>query len=120
MPDDDKVIGKLIEYSGCNIRQLIKLVGEASSNARYNDSDSISEIDVDKAIETLVNNIAIAVPYRISFLKYIQKHHIQNEEQQENFKESIADNMIFAYFNGSPWYEVNPVIENYINSIGND
>lgn len=120
LPDDDKVIGKLIEYSGCNIRQLIKLVGEASSNARYNDSDSISEIDVDKAIETLVNNIAIAVPYRLSFLKYIQKHHIQNEEQQENFKESIADNMIFAYFNGSPWYEVNPVIENYVNSIGND
>ncbi len=120
LPNTDKIMGKLIRYSGCNIRQLLILVYEASSNARYNGFDKISELDVDKAIETLLNNVAIGVLDRISFLKRIGKEHIPKKEQQEEFKTSIKDNMIFAYFNGSPWYEVNPIIEDYINSISND
>jgi len=30
---------------------------------------------------------------------------------KKDFIDSVQDNSIFAYFNGHPWYEVNPVIK---------
>lgn len=117
LPDIDNVVNKLIEYSGGNIRQLLRLISEASLSSRVNDGDDISEKDVDESIQDLLNLIAIGTTSKISFLKYINTNHIPDENENEKFKESIADNTIFAYFNGTPWYEVNPVIKRYINDI---
>jgi hypothetical protein len=59
--------------------------------------------------------MAIGIHNRVSFLKYINTNHAPEENKMESFRQSIADNTIFAYFNGTPWYEVNPIIERYIN-----
>lgn len=117
LPDSDDVIGKLIEYSGCNIRQLLRLVNEASSNARFNESKEIGKLDVDYAIQDMVNTLSIGVVDRISFLKYIDENHTPPEDKKDKFQESIKDNSIFAYFNGIPWYEVNPILKDYIKKI---
>lgn len=117
LPDSDDVIGKLIEYSGCNIRQLLRLVNEASSNARFNESEEIGKLDVDYAIQDMVNTLSIGVVDRISFLKYIDENHTPPEDKKDKFQESIKDNSIFAYFNGIPWYEVNPILKDYIKKI---
>ena len=117
LPDSDDVVEKLIEYSGCNIRQLLRLVNEASSNARFNESPEISKLDVDYAVQDMVNTLSIGVVDRISFLKYIDEKHTPQEDKKDKFQESIKDNSIFAYFNGTPWYEVNPILKDYIKNI---
>ena len=55
--------------------------------------------------------MAIGVNNKQSFLKYIYKYNLPNENENEKFRESIADNTIFAYFGETPWYELNPVLE---------
>ena len=117
IPSEEKVLGKIIEQSGGNIRQLLRLVSEAALSSRYKGGDTISSSDVDEACQELVNLIAIGVNDKQSFLKHIASKHIPDENEPEKFRESIADNSIFAYFNGQPWYEVNPVIKEYIQSI---
>jgi len=117
LPDTDDVIGKIISYSGGNIRQLLRLVSEASLSSRLNEGESISGKDVDESIQDLLNLIAIGTTSKISFLKYINTNHIPDENEAIKLKESIADNTIFAYFNGTPWYEVNPAIKQYISNI---
>lgn len=119
IPKDDDILGKLIEFSGGNIRQLLRLISESALNSRYNDGEFISKDDVKAACQELLNLIAIGVNTRQSFLKYIEEKNIPDENEAEKFRESIADNSIFAYFNGQPWYEVNPVIKEYIKSIKN-
>lgn len=110
----DAVIEKIIEFSGCNIRQLLRLVNESASNARYLESEVINEDDVYAAIQDLLNTMTIGIHNRVSFLQYIHSNHTPPEDKMESFKQSIADNTIFAYFNGTPWYEVNPIIKKYI------
>ena len=115
--DTDDVVGKLIEYSGGNIRQLLRLVSDAAMSCRVSGGSQITQKDVAEAYQELLNLIAIGVVSKVSFLKYIDTHHIADENEAQKFKESIRDNTIFAYFNGQPWYEVNPVIKSYIKNI---
>jgi len=117
IPDTKEIVEKIIHFSGGNIRQLLQLVSEASLSSRLNDGKIISEKDVDEAIQNSLNLVAIGTTSKVSFLKYVNKHHIPDENEQQKLKESIADNTIFAYFNGTPWYEVNPVIKQYIEDI---
>jgi len=113
----DDVVGKLIEYSGGNIRQLLRLVSDAAMSCRVDGGSQITQKDVAEAYQELLNLIAIGITSKYSFLKYIDTHHVADENEPEKFKESIRDNTIFAYFNGQPWYEVNPVIKSYIKNI---
>jgi len=117
LPDTKEVVEKIIEYSGGNIRQLLMLIVKASNASRLNDGKSISQKDVDEAIQEMLNMIAIGVSSKISFLKYVDKYHIPDENEPNKFIESISDNTIYAYFNGTPWYEVNPIIKQYIKDI---
>jgi hypothetical protein len=111
--NNEEVIEKIIRFSGCNIRQLLRLVNTSALKARLNDSEQISDIDVDDAIQDLVNTISIGTLTRQEFLKYIHIHKKPQDGENEKFKQSIADNSIFAYFNSEPWYEVNPVLTQY-------
>jgi len=119
IPDESDILERLIELSGGNIRQLLRLISDSATFCRMKDGDTISKIDVDEALQELLNLTAIGVNNKQSFLKYILNNNIPNENEEQKFKESIADNSIFAYFNGQPWYEVNPVIKDYIQSIKN-
>ena len=119
IPKDNEILGKLIKSSGGNIRQLLRLISDAASNSRYNDGESINADDVNEACQEYLNLVAIGINNKQSFLKYIDDNNIPAEDDDIKFRESIADNSIFAYFNGTPWYEVNPVIKEYIKSIKN-
>ena len=74
----------------------------------------ISKEDVEEASEEMLNLLAIGVNNRQSFLKYIKDNNRPDEDEEDKFIQSIADNSIFAYFNGKPWYEVNPALKEYI------
>lgn len=119
LPKTEEILGKIIEFSGGNIRQLLRLISESALSSRYNDRNIIDKIDVNEACQELLNLIAIGVNDKQSFLKHIDTYNIPDENEAEKFRSSIADNSIFAYFNGQPWYEVNPVIKGYIKSINN-
>lgn len=117
IPDTAEVIDKLIEYSGGNIRQLLRLISDSARNSRRLGGEAIGEKDVQEAFQEYLNMLAIGIVSKLSFLKYVNKYNIADENEHQKFKESIADNTIFAYFNGQPWYEVNPVLKNYIENI---
>lgn len=111
--NNEEIIEKLIRFSGCNIRQLLRLVSSSAFSARINDSEEIFDIDVDTAIQDLVNIVSISTLTRQEFLKYIYIHKKPQDSENAKFKESIADNTIFAYFNSEPWYDINPVLTQY-------
>ena len=51
---------------------------------------------------------------RITALKYVLDNHCppdeKDEDLMEDFINSVQDNSVFAYFNGNPWYDINPII----------
>lgn len=122
IPNEKDILEKIILMSGGNIRQLLRLISDSANYCRYrgrtqkiSDSDlMISKEDVEEASEEMLNLLAIGVNNRQSFLKYIKDNNRPNEDEEDKFIQSIADNSIFAYFNGKPWYEVNPALKEYI------
>ena len=122
IPNEKDILEKIILTSGGNIRQLLRLISDSANYCRYrgrtqkiSDSDlMISKEDVEEASEEMLNLLAIGVNNRQSFLKYIKDNNRPDEDEEDKFIQSIADNSIFAYFNGKPWYEVNPALKEYI------
>jgi len=122
IPNEKNILEKIILMSGGNIRQLLRLISDSANYCRYrgrtqkiSDSDlMISKEDVEEASEEMLNLLAIGVNNRQSFLKYIKDNNRPDEDEEDKFIQSIADNSIFAYFNGKPWYEVNPALKEYI------
>ena len=88
-------------------RNAISLDSEDTNDTR------LTEIDVKSAVEELAELPSLAVMKRVKVLKYIldQNKEPEDEAMQKDFIDSVQDNSIFAYFNGHPWYEVNPVIK---------
>ncbi|HIP11677.1 MAG TPA: hypothetical protein EYG97_05410 [Arcobacter sp.] len=114
IPNETNILDKIIMLSGGNIRQLLRIISDSATYCRYSGADSISEKDVNEASQEILNLLAIGVNTRQSFLKYIKDHNRPDENENDKFIESIADNSIFAYFNGEPWYEVNPALKEYV------
>lgn len=112
--DEKDILDKIITYSGGNIRQLLRLISDSANYCRYRGSESISKEDVDESSQEMLNLLAIGVNTRQSFLKFIDEHNRPDENENDKFIDSIADNSIFAYFNGEPWYEVNPALKEYV------
>ena len=100
--------------SGGNIRQLLRLISDSANYCRYSGEEVITEDNVKEASQEMLNLLAIGVNTRQSFLEYIKDKNRPDENENDKFIESIADNSIFAYFNGEPWYEVNPALKDYI------
>ncbi|MEA3552997.1 MAG: hypothetical protein U9R39_01200 [Campylobacterota bacterium] len=114
IPDEEDILGKIITMSGGNIRQLLRLISDSANYCRYSGEETISNDNVKEASQEMLNLLAIGVNTRQSFLKYIDDKNRPDENENDKFIESIADNSIFAYFNGEPWYEVNPTLKEYI------
>ena len=104
---------KAIEYSGGNLRQLIRLINIASENALAFEVEKIDIEEVDKAIENIRRAYSSKVINMKSFLNEIEKNktYEDNETNLINIAKATKMELIFAYFNGIVWYEINPVIK---------
>ena len=110
---NDKAKREIVLKSGGNLRQLIKLVKESALVSHKNKATSISEYDVEKALFTLKRDYSSATTEIKDFLNYIKEFKIpENYEKETLEKLKIATNesLIFAYFNGEIWYDLNPII----------
>lgn len=110
----DNAIRKAVEYSGGNIRQLIRLIHESALIALTNSEEKVTDHEVESAKKELQSQFSQSLVGRIEALDYIQQYKIPLDGSAKEFKNSIKDNMVFAYFNGSVWYDVNPVIKETI------
>jgi hypothetical protein len=108
----NEALEKAIDYSGGVIRQLIRIIREASVRVRTIKGEKISLVDIDDAVELLKNTLArtITSSKKITLLNTILKKNIPGSEEEKDFIELLHTNNVLAYENGDPWYEVNPII----------
>jgi len=110
---DDNAKELLAKKSGGNLRQLIKLVKESALKAHKNKSTAITKYDVQNAIFELKRDYSSATVEIKEFLDYISEYKNPKDYSEESMKKlKIATNesLIFAYFNGEIWYDLNPII----------
>ena len=108
-----------IEYSGGNLRQLIKLINFAAEDAYTYDSKQIGKMEMQKAIERIQRDLSSLVMSKAKFLKYIHEHKMIDQEKEQDHTDMLAEatrsGLVFAYFNGITWYDINPLVEKAIN-----
>ncbi|MEA3512501.1 MAG: hypothetical protein U9R37_02770 [Campylobacterota bacterium] len=110
---DDKAKRELVLKSGGNLRQLIKLVKESALVSHKNKVLNISNYDVEQAIFTLKRDYSSATTEIKEFLNYIKEHknpENYSDDNIEKLKIATNESLIFAYFNGEIWYDLNPII----------
>jgi hypothetical protein len=108
-----------VEKSGGNIRSLINIIQTAtiivlSESEDYEEKkyEKISEKNIRNSIENIAELPYLAVMGRIKALKQIKDTNKEpDKEFRDDFIKSILDNTIYAYFNGLPWYEINPIVK---------
>jgi GTPase SAR1 family protein len=115
----DEVIEEAIKFSGGNIRLLIQLIQRITVHALTLDEDAtqLTIENFDDGLSDLRNTYATSIMDRVETLHYILENNQLTEKEEEKldkFKASLLDNMVFAYFNGDPWYRVNPIIESTV------
>lgn len=115
---DNDAVKKAVDYCGGNLRLLMDIMQRAARNAISLDDEDTSEttlaaIDVENAVEEIAELPSLSVMKRVKVLQYVMDRNKQPEDEtlEKDFIDSVLDNSIFAYFNGHPWYEVNPVIK---------
>ncbi|MEA3352761.1 MAG: hypothetical protein U9Q33_02950 [Campylobacterota bacterium] len=116
---EDDVIKEAIEYSGGNLRQLIKLIHFAAEEASTFEEKKISMKELDYSIEHLQRNLSSAIMMMKNFLKEILDNKMPKDdtkESLENLGKAIKMGLVFAYFNGKIWYEVNPLVVKVLKS----
>ena len=110
---DEDAKREIVLKSGGNLRQLIKLVKESALVSYKNKASDISLYDVEKAIFTLKRDYSSATTEIKEFLDYIKEHKKPanyEKETLEKLKIATNESLIFAYFNGDIWYDLNPII----------
>jgi Cdc6-like AAA superfamily ATPase len=103
----------IAQKSGGNLRQLIKIVKESALKAHRNKSEIISLYDVENAIRDIKKDYSSASMEIKQFLDYIKVNKLPQDFETESIKKlKIATNesLIFAYYNGDIWYDLNPII----------
>lgn len=110
---DDEAKTLIAKKSGGNLRQLVKLVKESSVKAIKTKSTKIRLYDVDNAIIDIKRDYSAASIEIKEFLDYIKENKKPKSYSDESLKKlKIATNesLIFAYYNGELWYDLNPII----------
>lgn len=103
-----------IKYSGANVRQLIRLINYAALKAYGLKAPIITEKEIKDAIEKLGRDFSPQVMNMTTFLNEIKtnkQYTEDNEENQKKIAKATKSELVFAYFNGTVWYDINPVIE---------
>ena len=110
--DSDAKI-EIAKKSGGNLRQLIKIVKESALKAHRNKSESITLYEVENAIHDIRRDYSSASIEIKEFLDYIRdnKNPLDySEESMKKLKIATNESLIFAYYNGDIWYDLNPII----------
>ncbi len=112
----DEAIELAIEYSGANLRQLIKIIHLAAEEALTFDIEVISEKEVQEAIHRLQRDYSSKAMNMKTFLNDIlsDKFYEDSDTNLINIARATKMELVFAYFNGIVWYEVNPIIRNIL------
>ena len=103
----------IAKRSGGNIRQLIKIVKESALKAHRNKSESIILADVKDALHDIKRDYSSASVEIKDFLDFIKENKNPKDYSDDSIKKlKIATNesLIFAYYNGEIWYDLNPII----------
>jgi len=106
-------IEKAIKFSGANLRQLIRLIHIAAEKCLSVETDKITIKEIEDAIETLKLGYSPKVNNMKTFLTEIQttRNYKDNSENLINIAKATKMELVFAYFNGIEWYELNPVVK---------
>lgn len=107
-----------IEYSGGNLRQLIKLINFAAEDAFTYDAKQIGTHEMQNAVERIQRDLSSLVMSKAKFLEYIHEHKMIDQERLQDHTDMLAEatrsGLVFAYFNGITWYDINPLVEKVI------
>lgn len=112
-----EAIDLAVQMSGGNIRQLLEIIQRASTEAiDIFQSDKVDVEEVKSAMEILKGHYASRTQINSDFLKKIRDtHKIENEGDYSSLAKTIKDGLVFAYFNGTVYYDINPVIAENLN-----
>lgn len=113
---DEDALDEAITLSGGNIRQLVTLLQESAFQALFVDEDAkhISKADVLNAKKRLSGNMGMSfMGDSGKLIKLEDTHEILPAEMSE-YAPFLQNNVVLAYFNGNPWYDINPL---YLDSI---
>lgn len=107
-----------VTYSGGNLRLLMNIMQKAVLNAfslgeNQIEEKSVTSRDIENAVESIAELPSLSVMKRVKMLQHIMEKHQQPDDDalDDDFIRSVLDNTIFAYFNGAPWYDLNPTIK---------
>ncbi len=116
---ESRVIEEVINNSGGNLRLLIQIIQKATISALSLDEEAtiVTMEHLKDGLTDIRNSFATAIMDRVEVLDYISKKHIVIDSEIKDFshlRDSLLDNMVFVYFNGNPWYGVNPIIKDTV------
>lgn len=103
----------IAKKSGGNIRQLIKIVKESALKANRNKSTTIILDDVKDALLDIKRDYSSASMEIKDFLDFIKENKNPkdyNDDSMKKLKLATNQSLIFAYYNGEIWYDLNPII----------
>lgn len=109
----DEAINLAVEKSGGNLRQLLNIIQTASTEAiDIFETDKIGVDEVNSAIEVLKGQLASRTQMYSKFLNKIKNTHIiDTTSDKEELTIALQSGLVFAYFNGRVYYDINPIIE---------
>jgi len=112
----DDAIELAVTNSGGNLRQLLDIVQTASTEAiDIFETDIIDTEELESAIEVLKGRLASKTQFYSKFLHKIQTTHtVNNLEDKEDLADCLQSGLVFAYFNGRVYYDINPIIKENI------
>jgi len=101
-----------IDNSGANLRQLIRLVHIGAEKVLTHEGNQITINEIQYAVDSLQLAYSSKVNNMKTFLTQIKntKAYEDNAENLMNIARATKMELVFAYFNGIEWYELNPVI----------
>lgn len=109
----DKAKILIVKKSGGNLRQLIKIVKESALKAHRSRSETIETYDVENALLDIKRDYSAASVEIKEFLEYIKENknpQDYSDESIQKLKIATKESLVFAYYNGEIWYDLNPII----------
>lgn len=108
-----EAIEEVIDKSGANMNQLIRLIHTSALKTLKLREEKITKDEIEKATQDLQKELSPYVMNQREFLNQVKQKHITvyDNEDLEKLEKAILNNIVFAYFNGATWFEINPACE---------